>query len=191
VSAPERTPEELRRSALALLGGEHDPLPADVLAHAELAVAWAVDRWESSHGAVVGHRVTMLLDARRLGQLRAHPSALDAICAALATAIAMRPNESLVELATRWVPDARAATMGYRDAPPPPVSLKEALVAYLDGAGNARLARAVALANIERAGVTELIVRDLPSEGRSSYSELARAVRALLGEARLRVRVES
>ena len=190
MSEPQRTVEGLRRSALALLAGQPDPLPVDVLAHAELAVAWGVERWESSEGAVVGHGVTMLLDASRLGQLRGHPAALDAICAALAAAIATRPRESLVELATRWAPDARAARAGYRDAPPPPVTLKEALVAYLDGAGNPRLARAVARANIERAGVTELIVRDLPPEGGSSYSELARAVRALLGEARLRVRVE-
>jgi len=188
VSAPERTAEDLRRSALALLAGQ--PLPHDVLAHAELAVAWGVERWESSHGAVVGHRVTMLLDASRLGRLRGQPSALDAICAALAAAIAARPSESMVELTTRWAPDARAATAGYRDAPPPPVTLKEALVAYLEGAGNTRLARAVALASIERAGMTELIVRDLPQEGGSSYSDLARAVRALLGEAALRVRVE-
>jgi hypothetical protein len=184
-----RTAEELRRSALERLGSEADPRVVDLLSHAGISVAWAVARWDSSAGPVDGHRVSLALDASQLGGLRATPAAHDAMCAALASAIAMQPGESLLDVTTRWAPDAHAVAAGYRDAPPPKVTLKQALVAYLEGAGSMLFAAAVQDARVERAGVTDVVIRGLPDTGSVRLSELTSAVRDLLGEA-TRVRLE-
>jgi hypothetical protein len=179
----------LRRSALERLGSEADPQVVDLLLRAGLSVAWSVARWDSSAGPVDGHRVCLALDASQLGWLRSHPAAYDSICAALASAIATQPGESLLDVTTRWAPGAHAAAAGYRDAPPAPVTLKEALVAYLESSGSTLFAAALQDAQVERAGVTDLVVRGLPDTGSAALSELAHAVRDLLGET-ARVRVE-
>jgi hypothetical protein len=186
----DRTAEELRRSALVLLGDQGDAHAIELLAHAGLSVARAIARWDSSSGPVEGHRVTLALDASQLGELRANPAAYDAICAALATAIAMDPGESLHELVTRWAPDAHAAAAGYRDAPPSKVTLKDALVAYLESAGSTPLADALRQATVEQTRAGDVIVRGLSGDGGSSLSELTRAVRDLLGSGAVRVRIE-
>jgi hypothetical protein len=186
-----RTAEELRRSALDLLGDQGDPRAIDLLSQSDLSVAWAAARWDSSHGPVDGHAVTLVVDAFRLGQLRANPAVYDAACAALAQAIATHGGESLLELTARWSPDAQhAATAVYRDAPPPRVTLTEALAAYLEGCGSIALADAVRRATVERAGLTEVVVRDLSGDEASSLSALTRAARDLLGEPALRLRLE-
>jgi hypothetical protein len=181
---------ELRRRALVALGEQRDERAEDALSHGDLSFAWAVARWTSSAGPVEGHRATLTLDARRLGQLGAHPAARDAICAALAAAVAEQPGQSLLELVVRWSPDAPTRDAPYRDAPPSRATLSDAVVDYLDGAGNGRLARAVRQASFEHAGETDVVVRSLPEEAAEGVYELVRAVRDLLGDARLRVRVE-
>jgi hypothetical protein len=181
---------ELRRRALVALAEHGDERAVDALSHGDLAVAWSVARWDSSSGPVEGHRATLTLDAWRLGELGAHPAARDAICAALAAAVAEHPGQSLLELVTRWSPHARTGDAPYRDAPPSRVTLGEAVADYLDGAGNTRLARAVGRAGFERAGGGDVVVRGLPEEAVEGVYELVRAVRDLLGDAALRVRVE-
>jgi hypothetical protein len=186
-----RTGEELRRRALALLADQGDRRAIDLLSRADLSVAWAAARWGSSHGPVDGHAVTLVVDAFRLGQLRANPALYDAICAALASAIATQPGESLLALTVRWSPDApHAEAAAYRDAPPPRVTLAEALGAYLEGSGSIALAGAVRGTTVERAGVTDVVVRDLSDDAAASLPELTRAARDLLDERSLRVRRE-
>ena len=43
--------------------------------------------------------MTVALDAERLARIRRDPAIYDAVCAALAAAVATRPGESLFELA--------------------------------------------------------------------------------------------
>jgi hypothetical protein len=191
VSAGSARPvEELRRCALVALGEQRDERAVDALSHGDLSVAWSVARWDSSGGPVEAHRATLTLDAWRLGQLSAHPAVRDAICAAIAATIAEQPGQSLLELVTRWAPDARAGDAPYRDMPPSRVTLSEAVIDYLQGTGNPLLARAMRRATVERAGNAEVIVRGLAEEGATGLYELVRAVRDLLGDAALRVRVE-
>ena len=181
---------ELRRRALVALGEQQDERAEDALSHGDLSFAWAVARWDSSAGPVEGHRATLTLDARRLGQLGAHPAARDAICAALAAAVAEERGQSMVELAIRWSPDAPTRDAPYRDASPSRATLGEAVIEYLEGAGNGRLARAVRRASFEHARGADVVVRGLPEEAAEGVYELVRAVRDLLGDARLHVRVE-
>jgi hypothetical protein len=184
-----RPVEELRRRALAALGESRDERAVDALSRGNLSVAWAVARWDSSSGPVDGHRATLTLDAWRLGQLAANPVVRDEICAALAAAIAEQRGQSLLELVTRWSPDARAAAAPYRDVPPSRVTLGEALADYLDGARSTRLARAVRGASVEHSQ-RDVVVRGLPEEAADGVHEVVRAVRDLLGDAGVRVRVE-
>jgi hypothetical protein len=92
------TGEALRRAGLDALGAMGDELARDALMHGSIEVAPAVAHWESSAGRVVGHRVTLGLDEARLARIRLDPAIYDAICAALAAAVATQPGESLFEL---------------------------------------------------------------------------------------------
>ena len=140
--------EELRRAALVALGKHADRRAVDALGSAFITVTPGAAHWQSSAGPVHAHRVTLGLDARRLGQLRAAPATVDALCAAVAAAIAQRPGQTLLELSLRWAPGAGVVAKGYRDAPTPPVSMRQALVDYLDAAGSGSVARAVETAKV-------------------------------------------
>jgi hypothetical protein len=116
---------------------------------------------------------------------------IDALCAAIATAMATRPREALLELALRWEPGAQPSTSGgYRGLPPrPEPTLRDALVDYLDGSGEPALARAIESAH-ETAG--EVVVRvPHPSDDARARTILMRAVRDLQGDEATRVRVRS
>jgi hypothetical protein len=93
------TCESLRRAALDALGPHGGQAAREALAHGALDVTPGVARWESSPGPVAGHRVTLVLDAGRLDRIRREPAVYDALCAAIAAAVATRPGESLFELA--------------------------------------------------------------------------------------------
>jgi hypothetical protein len=93
------TSESLRRAALDALGPHGDELARDALVHGAIDVTPGVARWEASSGHIEGHRVTLELDTERLARVRREPAVYDAVCAALAAAVAMRPGESLFELA--------------------------------------------------------------------------------------------
>jgi hypothetical protein len=93
------TSESLRRAARDALGPHGSELARDALLHGAIEVTPGVIRWEASAGRVEGHRITLRLDDVRLAQLRRDPAVYDALCAALAAAIATRAGESLFELA--------------------------------------------------------------------------------------------
>ncbi len=188
--------EELRRAALATLGEHADERARDALAHASVAVAEAVG-WHGSAGPVEAHRVTLGLDARTLGGLRLAPALADALCAAVAAAIATRPGATLLDLELRWAPGARPSSAGYRDAPPPEqeASLRHALVDYLEGGGQASLAGLLAGAVLDEPPVGPISIRLPPSAHKAlradprAVATITAAVRDLLGDARTRVRV--
>jgi hypothetical protein len=187
--------EALRRAALEALGEHADERARDALAHATIAVVPAVARWSGSSGAVEGHRVELGVDARTLGTLRAVPSVVDALSAALASAVALRPGEALHDLALCWSPDARSSPQGYRDAPPPSVraSLPDAVVDYLIGAGAADLATALSPFTLDTSAVPSVVAtvphpEALRADARGRES-LTRALRELLGDVAVRVRV--
>lgn len=191
----ERSAEELRREALEALGEHADERAREVLSHATVAVDEGVARWDSSAGVVLAHRVTLGLDARTLGGLRALPSLVDALAAAFAGAIARGPRESLHDLALRWTPGAHPVAAGYRDAPPPAAeeSLGEAVAAYLEGSGEGELARSLAPLDVDASSPPELVVHTarpavLRDDAHARHA-LTSALRDLLGVADARVRV--
>ena len=155
-----------------------------------VAVSPAAAAWQGSHGPVVAHRVAIGLDAGRLGTVRAAHAACDALCAAVAAAIATRPNEALLDVALVWQRGAPSVTAGYRDAPPPAGdALARALGDYLDGAGEAALAAAVQGAASDpdgRAVTVRGVGLSLDARARAT---ITRAVRDLVGEPRLTVKV--
>ena len=194
--------EELRAVALEILGAHADERAVDALRRGRLVLTHGAARWVGSTGPVQGHRVTLGLDAQSLGQLRAAPATVDSLCAALAAAIARRPGETLLELSLCWASGASTVSVGYRDAPRPPVSMREALVAYLDATGERSAARAIATArritpeyaspSAAPASITlELDASDrdvLDEHGRARVAVTA-AVRDLLGDPRTRLEV--
>jgi len=188
--------EELRRATLAALGDHADERARDALAHASITVVGA-DGWDGSAGPVEAHGVTLGFDAKTLGGLRAVPALADALCAAVATAIATRPGETLLDLRLRWVPGTRSASAGYRDAPPEPeeASLHDALVDYLDGADQHALAGHLAGASIDASVHAQVAIEVAPS-AREGFRAQARALatitaalRDLLADEKTRVRV--
>ena len=190
------TGEELRRAALAALGEHADERARDALAHASIAVTGAAG-WDGSAGPVEAHGVTLGLDARTLGGLRAAPALADALCAAVATAIATRPGETLADLDLRWAPGTRSASAGYRDAPPAAeeASLHDALVDYLAGAEHHLLAGYLAGARIDASVPAQIAIEVLPSarEGlrgqARALTTITAALRDLLADEKTRVRV--
>jgi hypothetical protein len=104
------TGESLRRAALDALGRHGADLARDALVHGAIDVTPGVTRWEASTGRVDGHRVTLVLDAARLDRIHREPAAADALCAALAAAVATRPGESLFELTFRAAVHSLAET---------------------------------------------------------------------------------
>jgi hypothetical protein len=183
---------ELRRLALDALGEHSDERARDALIHATVTLSETTSRWEGSAGRVEAHHVTLGLDARRLGALRGAPALIDALSAAIATAIASRPREALLDIVLRWERGTHAAAAGYRSSPPgPEPTLREALAEYLDASGEPALARALDAAE-ETENRHEVAVR-IPreSDDARSRSFLTRAVRDLLGDATARVRVRT
>ena len=187
----EWTPEELRRAAIEGLDAHADVRVRDALAHGALSLTPGVTRWESSHGPVEGHHVTLAVDAERLGALRAAPGMIDALCAVLSAAVARRVGEALTDLVLRWEPAVHVEHAAYRDEPPAAhlTSLGDALVAYLRGYGEGDLAARVEEAVVEQRGPTE--VRVHLDAGAEATATLVAAVRDLLGERRARVVVHT
>jgi hypothetical protein len=188
--------EELRDAALRGLGEHADGRARDALARGELAIAPGVVRWDASAGPVDAHDVVLAVDAATLGALRAVPHLADALVAALAAAVAIRPGEALRDLSFRWAPPAATPT-GYRDVPPPPHAdvLRDALADYLAARGDAALATAARLFVVDDTDPEVLTLVASPASRSSllrdaaSIDALTRAARDLLGDARRRVRV--
>lgn len=189
--------EELRRSALEALGEHADERARDALVHASIEIVIAAAGWTGSGGPVQAHRVTLGFDARTLGGLRAAPALKDALCAALASAIAARPGETLLDLQLRWMAEPRAAPAGYRDAPPnaPDESLLDALTDYLAGAGQQALAASLVGGAAHRTGRADVSLSLGPSAREALRSDaralatLTAALEDLVAEEKLRIRV--
>lgn len=95
------TGEALRRAALEALGSLGNDRARDALVHGSIDLVLGVTHWEASAGRVDGHRVILRLDGARLERVRLDPAIYDALCAALATAVATHPAESLFEFELR------------------------------------------------------------------------------------------
>jgi hypothetical protein len=183
---------ELRRLAVDALGEHADERARDALARATVTIAETTTQWEGSAGPVEARHVTLALDARRLGELRGAPALTDALCTAIAAAIATRPHEALLDVVLRWERGARDTASGYRGSPPgPEPTLRDALEAYLEGSGEPALAKGVDAAD-ETAGGREVVVRvQRAFADARSRTILTRAARDLLGDVTARVRVRS
>jgi hypothetical protein len=193
--------EELRRDALAALGVHADGRVREALAHARVSRVGGAAHWAGSAGPVEAHRVEMGLDARTLGGLRAAPAVADALCAAFAAAVAAQPGQVLLDLALRWDPQAGAPVgpEGYRDAQPPappPSSLRDALVSYLEATGEPALARSLDGVVLEETTSPREITlrgdratRDALRADARAVAILTRALRDLLGDVRARVQL--
>lgn len=197
------SPEELRRAAILMLGPYADERAREALRSAVLRVDEAVTSWESSAGRATGHRITLAVDATTLARLRSTPALVDALHAALATAVATASKSEkcdvLTALELRWARDgALAWTQGYRDRPPdPPQTLQQALTSYLHTCGEAALARFVegAVVSTEQESTVTVLVdpgqlRAFRSWDATTRSSLTAAIRDLLGNAATRVVVE-
>ena len=196
------SPEELRRAALDTLGPYADERARQALLSAVIRVDEARTSWESSAGHVQGHHVTLAVDATTLARLRTTPALVDALHAALATAMAKAPasgsGDALAALDLRWARDAAlASTHGYRDRPPDaPQTLQQALASYLETCGEPTLAGFVATAAISIEGSTVSVVVDpeqlraFRSWGAATTAALTSSVRDLLGDPATRVVVE-
>jgi hypothetical protein len=195
VSESVLSPEQLRRGALDALGPYADERARSALQEAVIRVDHAVTSWQSSHGPVEGHRVVLAVHAATLARLRSTPSLIDALHAALATAVARRSGEALVSLDIGWARDGTLAMEhGYRDPPPePPQTFPQALASYLEELGDAPLARMVEGAQISREGALVTLVvepellRTFRSRGAAAAAALTSAVRELAGDAATRV----
>lgn len=94
-SAPD---ERLRNVALQCLGSDAPPLAREALEAGMTELEPNVLSWTGSLGPVTAHRVTLVV-APELGErLDAAPSAIDALTAAVAAAIARTPGDALAEL---------------------------------------------------------------------------------------------
>ncbi|GEM_PF-2031141 len=108
-----REDEGLRRLALDELGPLAPPLAREALEAGVLEVERDVLAWEGSHGRVRAHRVVLRLVPELCARVNETPSALDALTAAVATAVAAVAGNALAEL--RVVPGAAAPrTTAYR-----------------------------------------------------------------------------
>jgi hypothetical protein len=185
------TRSALRALALAHLGDRADPRAIDALAQGTLEVAFTAEDVGSDFAPIEGLVASLDLDPRRLGVLRANPAVFAAIRAALAAAVADAHGEKLLALKTRWARGAArpAEAAAYRDAPPAPPTLHEAIVAYLEGAGDTLLARAAERARLHHAD-HGVIVEGLAIESEAHRAAMIRALRDLVGAITMAVRFE-
>ena len=190
--------EELRREALEALGDHADERAREV------ARARDASRWRRVCTVGLVARASSKRTGSRWGSTRERWAdcacsrrSSDALCAAVASAIATRPGATLLDLELRWAAGARPSSAGYRDAPPPEqdASLRHALVDYLAGGGHASLAGLLAGAVLDEPPLGPLSIRLAPSAHEGLLADpravaiITAAVRDFLGDARTRVRV--
>jgi hypothetical protein len=188
--------EELRRAAIEALGSHPDARALEALQRSDLSIAPAVGGWEASSGPVRAHRVTLSLDARLLGTMRASHAACDTLEAALARAVATRSGQALLGFELRWAPHVPPVVVGYRDAPPhAEPALAEAMPAYLLGLGEEALAHIVATAHVTQTARAVRLALDADGRARlvarsDGLALVCTAARDLLGDAAITVTVE-
>ncbi len=94
-----RTEDEgLRRLAIERLGPHAPELAREALEHGTVEVEHDVLSWEGTLGTVHGHRVWLWLEPDVCASVRGMPSVVDALTAAVASAVASVIGHSLAEL---------------------------------------------------------------------------------------------
>lgn len=112
---PELVDDVLRRRALVVLGVFGDAVARELLSSGIVAVEHDVLAWEGSHGVVHAHRVVVRAPEECVARAHDRPATLDALSAALSTAIAERGREALAEVRLEASSDApRGARQPYR-----------------------------------------------------------------------------
>ncbi|MCC7537294.1 MAG: hypothetical protein IT379_13820 [Deltaproteobacteria bacterium] len=105
-------PHALRVRTVAALGSHADALSGTVLARAEIEVEPDAARWESSHGLVRAHLVTLYVPADLVLALEARPAVRDEIVAAFARALGDTPGHALADLRIEPVTPSRGVDRG-------------------------------------------------------------------------------
>jgi hypothetical protein len=112
VSGPAFEDEALRRLALDRLGAYGHALAREALESGAVEVEPGVLAWVGTSGTVHGHRVTVRVEPGLAARVNAAPSALDALTASVAAAMATRGGHALAELAV--APGAARRATPYR-----------------------------------------------------------------------------
>ena len=106
--------QALRLLALDALGALAPPLAREALESGVAEVERDVLVWTGTMGAVRGHRVVLWLDADLCASVNGAPSAIDALTAAFASAVAGEHGNALAELQVRPSTRAVAPVSPYR-----------------------------------------------------------------------------
>lgn len=104
----------LRLQALDALGPFSPPLAREALETGVAEVEPDILAWTGSTGTVYGHRVVLWLDSELAARVNETPSSVDALTAAVATALAKEPGHALAELEIRGRIAARPPRTAYR-----------------------------------------------------------------------------
>lgn len=104
----------LRLVALETLGPLAPELAREALEGGTIEVEPDVLEWQGSLGVVHGHLVTLWVDPELCGRVHETPSVVDALTAALASAVARGANNALAELKIRPRAQPRPRTTPYR-----------------------------------------------------------------------------
>ena len=137
MAADEIDGEALRRAAI---DAASDAGLRAMLEAATVTAAAAGGRWESSHGAVQGYRVTVALCAEHLGAIDGSPAARDLLERAFAVAVAAGAGRAMTALDARWSRRGIAHEGSYRGGARSTVdiTLAEGLRRFLQARGDAR-----------------------------------------------------
>ena len=179
-----------------MLGHHGDARARDVLASAQISIDYDAREWEGTAGRIHGHRVTVGVDSAALATMDSVPAVRDAVCAAVAAAIAMHPGDAMADLHAFWAVQHRDPGAAYRGAVAhessrdDPDALRAALEIYLRTAGEIVLATSIHRARFEvkavRAGGHHVTVRMAMSEHRTVTADahqtdaLQRAIAAIM-----------
>jgi hypothetical protein len=90
--------EGLRRLAIERLGPHAPELAREALERGTIEVEHDVLAWEGSMGTIRAHRASLWLEHELCASVRATPSVVDALTAAVASAVANVVGHSLAEL---------------------------------------------------------------------------------------------
>jgi len=162
--------EALRTRMRHALGEHADPRADALVREAEVVVAAEASTWEGSAGRVQAHRVGLGLGAAELGTVSATPHLEDELVRAAAAGIAaLEPagaRWTLRHLQLFWLASGRPSPAGYRDGPPPgPITLVDAMVAFLRARGDVDAAARIADGTVQVLETTDPVtVRDAPRE---------------------------
>jgi hypothetical protein len=178
---PRPEPEPLRARMREALGEHADPRTDGLVRRAEIVVAAETSAWEGSAGRVQAHRVGLGLDAADLGAISGAPHLENALVEAAAAGIAALEPEgarwTLRHLQLFWLP-RRASRAGYRDAPPPPPSLLDAVAAFLIARGEAGAAEHAAGLEVHVGGGDDAVV--VRGAGRAHRAPIQACLQSLL-----------